>query len=141
MITVNRNEGLDFLEMVREGKDLFPCKWHEHVQKWLTNPYDAEIIRVKYEDLQNDPLNEMRKLCQFAGLKRDDEFLKTAIKNASFASMRRREIQLGWLAPWPKEKYFIRRGKVGSYQDEMPEPVLEYFLSEAGGALRDCGYL
>jgi len=141
LITITRNENLDFLELVRDGKDLFPCKWHEHTQRWLANPYDAEILRVKYEHLKSNPLNEMRKLCRFAGLERDDEFLKTVIDHASFDSMRRREVELGWSGPWPKEKYFVRRGKVGSYQDEMPESALKYFMDEAGGALRDCGYL
>lgn len=135
------NEQIDFMEMVRDGKYLFPCKWHEHVQRWLQNPFAAGLIKVKYEDLKADPLAEMRRLCDFAGLKRDDDFLESAVAQACFDAMRKREIRDGWEGAWPKDKPFVRRGKVGSYQDEMPEDVLKCFLNEASMALRECGYV
>jgi hypothetical protein len=137
-----QNGQVDFLEMVRDGKYLFPCKWHQHVQEWAANPYGADIITLKYEDLKADPVKELRRFCKFAGLDREDGFLESVVKNASFDAMRKREIQQGWDdALWPKDKPFVRRGKVGSFQDEMPEDVLECFLSDAKTTLKERGYL
>src|ERR1700756_1998538 len=45
---------LDFLELVASDRAISPCKWHKHVQAWLANPYQAQMIVIKYEDLKND---------------------------------------------------------------------------------------
>jgi hypothetical protein len=42
----------DCLKLVATGEGLFPCRWHEHVQAWLKNPYEAEMITVSYEMLK-----------------------------------------------------------------------------------------
>ena len=63
-------QALDFLKIVETGEQLFPCKWHEHVEQWLVNPYAAEMITVRYEDLKKDALQELGRICDFAGEKR-----------------------------------------------------------------------
>ena len=60
--------------------------------------------------------------------------------------MRQKEIrQDGWAngshASWPKDQFFVRRGKIGSHTDEMPSDVLDAFLQDAGPTLAKCGYL
>jgi hypothetical protein len=133
---------LDFLNLVTSGKGLFPCKWHEHVQQWLANPYHAEMVIVRYEELKGDALQQLRRILEFAGVQRDLSVLQRAFEKASFAAMQRREKRLGWdNAQWPKDKPFIRRGAVGSFRDEMPPPVLEAFMREAEPLLRELGYL
>ena len=47
--------------MVENGDGIFPSKWHEHIQHWKENPYGADIIQIRYEDLHKQPLVEMRK--------------------------------------------------------------------------------
>ena len=59
---------LDFLKLVEGGQELFPCKWHEHVQQWLANPFNARMIVVRYEDLKKDTVAELRRIAEFAGL-------------------------------------------------------------------------
>jgi len=133
---------VDFLKMVEEGEGLFPCKWHEHVETWLYNPYNAEMIVIKYENLKKRPVEELKRFCAFAGIDRKDSFLNQVLENSSFPKRRQKEIQFGWDNPqWPKNRFFVRRGQVGSYKDEIPSDVLEVFLSQAGETLRRCGYL
>lgn len=135
-------EAIDFLHMVETGEGLFPGKWHEHVEAWLSNPFDAQMIVVRYEDLKKDAVHELQRFCQFVGIEREEAFLKAAVAGASFDRMRRKEKRDGWNNPnWPKNKHFVRRGQVGSYKDEMPPPVLEAFLQEAGQTLVECDYL
>jgi len=133
---------LDFLDLVTSGKGLFPCKWHEHVQQWLANPHHADMIIIRYEQLKADALEQLRRILDFAGVQRDLSLLQRATEKASFAAMQQREKRLGWSnAQWPKDKPFVRRGAVGSFIDEMPAPVLEAFLREAGPVLGQLGYL
>src|SRR5262249_29872529 len=56
----------DFLKMVALGEGLFPCRWHEHVEAWMKNPYGARMITIRYESLKDDLVKELRKFCQFA---------------------------------------------------------------------------
>lgn len=129
------------LEMVRDGAGLFPCKWHHHVEAWRANPYQAEIIEIRYEDLKQDPVRELGRFCEFNGISRTVEELTQVAEQCSFQRMRRKEVEQGWSnAKWPKDKPFIRRGQIGSYRDEMSPEALQIFMSNAGEVLSRCGY-
>lgn len=134
------NSSVDFLRLV-EGEGLAPCQWHEHVERWLANPFQAEILVIRYERLQSAPLDEMQRFCSFAALDRDIAQLEHVVSKASFAKAKQKEQTQGWENPaWPREHAFIRRGKVGSWRDEMPPAVLAAFLNKAGGTLARLGY-
>jgi len=133
---------LDFLELVKTGRKLFPSKWHEHVAQWMANPHAAQMITVRYEDLKKEPVTQLRRIADFAGLKCQDSTLELAAKNSSFSSMKQRESTFAWENPQiPKNKKFVRRGEVGSHKDEMPPDVREAFLSEASPMMKSAGYL
>jgi hypothetical protein len=135
-------EEIDFAEMVRTGDKLFPCKWHEHVERWLANPHGAEMITVKYEDLKANTAGELARIAEFAGVKRDIAVFEAAARNASFGAMKRREESFAWENPQiPKNGQFVRRGQVGSHRDEMPAAAREIFLREAVPALKRTGYI
>lgn len=137
-----RRKDIDLLSVV-EGRDtLFPYKWHEYVEAWLANPYNARMIVIRYEDLQKDTVNELQRLCAFVGVEKETAFLAQIAEKASFQKARHKEILHGMGHPdWPRNAYFTRRGEIGSYRDEMPPDVLARFLDEAGATLRKLGYL
>ena len=132
----------DFLRMVRDGKKVAPCKWHEHVSAWLANPYKASIITIRYEDLVGDSAREMARFCEFAGIKRDLAFVKRMSAATAFEKMQEKEVrEKTCLVPrWPKDKLFRRKGQVGAYKEEMPPEVLEAFMAQSADTLRRCGY-
>lgn len=133
---------VDFLQLVTAKEGLFPSKWHEHVEQWSANPHMAEMITVRYEDLKKDTVGELRRICEFAGMPREQGVLEKAAQQSSFSSMKKREETFPWENPdIPKSKKFVRRGEVGSHKDEMPTAVIDAFLAEAGATLRKTGYL
>jgi hypothetical protein len=133
--------GEDFAAMIG-GAGLYPCKWHEHVEQWTANPQGAELLLIRYEDLQADAAGELARFCAFIDEPRDPAELARVAANCSFAAMRRREERFGWdNAAWPRDKPFVRRGIAGSHRDEMPPEVLATFLAEAEPALRRYGYV
>ena len=136
-----KGDDFDFYDMVRNGEELFPCKWHKHVEAWIANPYDTEMIIIRYEELKKDPVGVLRRFCEFIGEDRDEALLHTVALKSSFRKMHEKEDRYGWdNHSWPKDKHFVRRGEVGSYKDEMPEEVLEAFLQESRETLRNLGY-
>jgi hypothetical protein len=138
-LQVSGQREVTWAELVGPGAPVWPCKWHEHTEAWLRNPYRAEILDLRYEDLMHDPVSCLRRLCDFAGLNRDDACLQHAAVGAGLAKLRVQETRSG-LGPFANGEKFFRRGIIGSHQDEMPPDVLAAFLAEAGPTLRRCGY-
>lgn len=129
-------------EMIINGKGLVPCKWHEHSRKWIENPYNAETIQVKYEDLIHTPKKELIKICAFIGLERSEELIEKSIKGNSFASMQKKEEKYGMNnKKWNKDEKFVRKGKIGTYNEEIPEELITYFTNESKEELTYFGYL
>lgn len=141
----------DFLKIVQGQQGIYPYKkWHEHVETWLANPYQAQMLVIKYEDLLQNTVEQLQRFCEFMQVTREPAFLAEVAAKASFHKMREKEKQHGlekpdWQRPdwpnWPKEKRFMRRGEIGSYKDEMPAAVLEAFMQDARETLRKLGYL
>lgn len=135
---------IDLLQLAKGRSPRFHGKyeWHKHVEAWLSNPYQAKMLIIKYEDLKKDTLAELRRFCEFADVQRDNDYLEKVVANTSFEKMRDKEARLGFgREHWPKDRLFVRRGLVGSHKDEMPPEVLETFLRQAGDTLRKVGYI
>lgn len=115
--------------------------WHEHVEAWLANPYDADMLVIRYEDLKSNGIAELRRLCDFLGEDRSEPFLTSLYEKASIETFRDKEAHEGHtLQDWPRDKPFFRRGEVGSHRDEVPPEVLASFLNAAMPTLQRCGY-
>jgi Sulfotransferase domain len=135
-------KSLDPVKIVAIGEGLFPCRWHEHVEAWTANPYGAEIITISYEGLKKDTMLALQKICHFTGIERDRATLESAVRNSTFEVLREREKKFGWSDPlWPKDKPFIRRGKVGSFKDEMSGEVLSAFMKQSERTMKALGYV
>lgn len=122
---------------------MWPCHWHEHVDAWGRNPYDAEILTLRYEDLLTSPARELRKICVFAGVSRSDEQIRKVVEMATMDRLRKKERREGSI-PVPSfrgDKLFFRRGEAGSHLDEMSPLALAIFLHHSRPALERLGYL
>lgn len=124
------------------GHDFFPSSWSSHVKAWFDNPYDAEIIFLKYEDLLKNPFDEIKKVVDFAKLNVNDSMIHQAIERTSFQKMRKKEKKGGWdnKRNWPKDKPFVRKGKSGSYKEEMSDQAIKTFMLQSHEMLKKCGY-
>lgn len=134
------SSGADLLQ-IAEG-NVWPCAWHEHVDAWLENPYKADILLVRYEELSINTVSELVRIAKFIGLDREKSYLEFVAQRAAFANAQAKEREQGWSnAIWPRDKPFVRRGKIGSYRDEMPIGVQSAFLKHSEASLRRLGYL
>ena len=137
---MNKNTTLE--EMIVHGKNIYPSKWYEHTKQWIKNPYNADILIVKYEDLIKDPFTQMKTVLEFAKLERTDEVINRVVKGNSFQEMKRKEMEFGWNNEnWDPKQDFIRKGKVGSYKNEIPEDLVRIFESESYNELKYFNYL
>lgn len=132
MNKAKKYSSISLTDMIINGTGLFPCKWHEHVNQWLANPFNAQMIVIRYEDLHAQPLVEMRRFCDFAGIDRSDEVLETSISGNSLACMQQKEDSFGWDNPdWDANEKFIRKGIIGGFKQEMPGELIQHFENES----------
>ena len=119
-------------DIVEKGEGIYPCKWFQHVRDWRNNPYNANIIYVKYEDLLKSPKEQLVKICNFLNIERSSLELDTVIEGATFSNLKRLEIEEGhYNSNLNIKRNFFRKGKIGSYKTEMPAELQKYFINEA----------
>jgi hypothetical protein len=139
-LTETTGRRLDMFELIT-GTDLWPSKWHEHAEAWLDNPWNADLLTIRYEDLKADAPGQLRRVCTFAELDRPDEFLYGMCDAASFPLMQKREAkQRGLTDDAPRDVRLTRRGEIGSYRDEMSPHALQEFMRQSEEMLRHFGY-
>lgn len=92
-----------------------------------------DFLLVCYEDLQNDTLKELQRVVDFLGLTASPELLKQAVAYGSFDNMRKMEttgaIQDRRMKPIDSanvDSFKTRKGKVGSYKEEMSVDNIMY---------------
>lgn len=138
-------EPVSLESMVQNGEGLFPCKWHEHVAQWYNNPYRSEMIVIRYEDLRQNTIGEMRRLCDFCGLTVTQEQLSTVVSGCTFERLKLFESLHGLVDgrfrfPTTTSSSFFRGGRSGDYLNELDDQLLRYFNKEAKDQLLQFGY-
>jgi hypothetical protein len=124
-----------------QGDSLFPCAWETFARLWLSNPFQAAMITVRYEDLLVQPLEELRKVGKFIGSTRADADLEKIVSGASIQSMRRLSEEFGFFNNGsPLNNRFFANGRAGAYLTEMSRDLQIRFRHRAGDMLEHFGY-
>jgi hypothetical protein len=114
--------------------------WSTHVKSWT----EQSIIPVKvirYEDMLTDTLRIFKEAIKFAGLEYSVENIKNALKFSSFDELQKQETNKGFKEKAPVDTMFFRRGKAGSWRDELPEHCINKLVSAHTEIMRKFGYL
>jgi hypothetical protein len=130
----------DMMTMLHTGKGMFPCRWEEYIRAWQANPHHAEILEIRYEDLLTSPQASLQKVSQFIGVERSPAELDRIIDNCQFNKMDKREAESKAMPKVPQEGQFFRKGKAGSFREEMSPEALALFQQQAGDVLKSLGY-
>lgn len=105
--------------------------WKEHVELWHKNPYDSNILWVRYEDLINDKMEQLKRICKYLNLSRSKVELDKVVKFTSFDHMRKMEERFDWDKMKRNvnltKEYFVRKGSISSYKNEVPNELIHEF--------------
>jgi glycosyltransferase involved in cell wall biosynthesis len=125
--------GTDFynnlLESILGLEDADFGGWSDNVKQW----HAAADIIIRYEDLIADPIGQVERLRDIVGLPpaRED-------KLPSFEKLKFGQPKYG--GERGKQQRAFRRGKSGSWRDEMPEELEQLFWDLHGDAMQLMGY-
>ena len=96
--------------------------WSEHIHRWRTRSGPTALVR--FEELVDDPAGTVKRACDELGVPLPEP--------------------VGELTPWEKlqarNPLMHRRGKAGSWQEEMPPEIEERFWSIHGEEMDALGY-
>ncbi|XP_067648886.1 sulfotransferase 1A1-like [Haliotis asinina] len=85
-----KGEWKNYLRPYFQGKFMYGS-WIDYILDWekvkQDNP-DLPVLTLFYEDIKEDQMREMRRICEFLGVERTDEFLSKVCDNTTIASMR-----------------------------------------------------
>ncbi len=134
--------GVSDIDAMLDGDNLLEFgTWRDHVLAWNANPFNAEVLTIRYEDLKTNCSYELQRISEFLGLSRCYEDLVAIAELTQVDNMKERERKLGWdNKVWPADKAFVRRGVSGYFKDELSKAQIIRFNELCGDALKCLDY-
>ncbi len=114
--------------------------WSGHVRGW-TRVSGLNRHVVRYEDLLASPLDGFGAITTFLGLTVPRGRLRRAVRNASFAEMRRQEKRHGFAEKSRSAEAFFREGRAGQWRDALTAAQIERMVRAHGEVMGEFGYL
>jgi aryl sulfotransferase len=114
--------------------------WSGHVLSWVdVAPFPVCLLR--YEDMKRQPLETFTRAVRFAGLDHTREQIEKAIGFSSFDVLQRREEEEGFREKSPSSSPFFRKGRIGSWREELTERQAQRIVDHHRDVMRRFGYL
>jgi len=119
--------------------------WGENAASWFyTRHGDPRFLLVRYEALQTQPTDEMRRIADFLAIPATSEQIATAIERSSADRMRELEKKQAHLWSSTREtrqdKPFVRSAKAGGWKAELPEASVGLIESKWGPLMHEMDY-
>lgn len=114
--------------------------WSRHVDSWLDSPTmdGGRMLLVRYEDLLDSAVADLRRVCEFLQLQVDDEALEWVERMGGKDRIRGMESRFGRARPAPVP--FLRRGEKAQWLSELTPEQVGYIETMAGITMDRCGY-
>jgi hypothetical protein len=148
-----------FIHVIRDGRDVAAsmvaakqqmgfgtgtvpesaAAWKEHVE-WgrKAGQFDGRYLELRYETMMIDPQATLKAVYDFCGLANTPDQIAETVQQHTFEKVKADRVSPVEGVALPKN--FYRKGKVGSWQQDLP-PVQRYLFDEiAGDLLVELGY-
>ncbi|XP_075035066.1 sulfotransferase 1 family member D1-like [Mixophyes fleayi] len=118
----------EFLNSFMEGKVAFGS-WSSHVKGWWKMRQQRDILYLFYEDMQEDPRREIKKVMTFLGKDLSDEVLEKIHQNSSFQTMKNNPMSNYSTFPYMDHSVspFMRKGICGDWKNQFTVSQSEIF--------------
>lgn len=114
-------------------------KWKEKVQQaQRAKEFEGQYLEVRYEELLTNGLETLKSLFDFCRLPVDESLVKAIFEEHSFEKLQvtRKAASEEYKMP---EKFY-RKGKSGSWREDLSPAQMQRFDEMAGDLLRELGY-
>ena len=114
--------------------------WSSHVRGWTRAP-GLHFVLVRYEDMIAAPTRTFGAILDFLDVSRERARLKRALRFSSFKVLSQQEKTSGFGERPPDTGRFFRKGKVGTWRQELSSGHVEVLVSHHREAMQELGYL
>jgi hypothetical protein len=115
--------------------------WTTHVRSWLRNG-NHRVHLVRFEDMLRDSGDAFSRMLRFMSVEVDSARLQDAIDASRFEKLQQQERERGFRERRPRSTApFFRKGKAGSWREELPAELAARVLAVHGETMRELGYL
>lgn len=114
--------------------------WSSHTRSWLSPDVPFPVHVVRYEDLLTDAVSVLEPVFAAIGLSCDREQLADAVERSSFERLRQSEQQRGFRETSPRTEVFFRKGRSGSWADELAAEQVLTIEAHCGEVMALLGY-
>ncbi|WP_431135808.1 sulfotransferase domain-containing protein [Psychroserpens mesophilus] len=105
--------------------------WSEHIEHWEKNPFEADILWIKFENLKTNKKEELKRICEFLNISRSETDLEDVMKFTSLEHMRALEKRKDWARMKKVTNFndgsFVGKGKIKSYTEEVSQDAIKSF--------------
>lgn len=120
------------LEDLYTGKiKLYNVTWSGHIEQWESNPYNADVLWMKFEDLKANKGIELQRICSFLNIERNAKDLEKVVRFTALDHMKEMEKRADWTKmkknKFKKGKNFVRKGRLDSFKTEVSNTLIEKF--------------
>jgi hypothetical protein len=118
-------------------KKIKKWEWEKHIRGWLMNDevkdiLDKKLLVVKYEDLKNHTVENLRRICDFIGFEKiDDNIINLAIEKSDIRKIQEYERLFG--APRVRSAanfMFARKGTSENWKAEFNEELIQFYRNK-----------
>jgi hypothetical protein len=117
--------------------------WGENVGSWLgARGEDPKFLLLRYEDMLENPVHELRKVTSLLSMSATDERLDRAVELSSADRMRRLEKEQSWegIKENRRDKAFVRVARAGNWRNELSEASAAQIEEAWGQTMERLGY-
>lgn len=115
--------------------------WSNHVRSWF-NSDDLQVLSVRYEDLQEDPVKAFHNIFKFLEAPDlEEERVEEAVETVRFDRMREAEVEHGFTAASEEQEFFFRSGQTDGWKDELPVEVARKIENDHGEMMEALSYM
>ncbi len=115
--------------------------WSEHVRGWTEHAYFPTLL-IRYEDMQARPLATFKAAAAFVDIESSDEEISRALAFSDIRELQQQESLHGFKEKkFAESSRFFRKGKVGSWRDELSPQQVNRVISDHRDIMQKYGYL
>ncbi|MFH1049575.1 MAG: sulfotransferase domain-containing protein [bacterium] len=118
--------------------------WQNHINSWLNHwnhEIKIEILKLKYEDLIINPIEELKRISKFLQIETNEKLLVNSSTNSSVDNMKNIAINSSLKKRYTDPNYkFIGDAKSNQWENKLTNEQLEIIYYYADEAMNYLGY-
>lgn len=114
--------------------------WSEHVTSWVGAP-DIHKHLVRYEDMQQSPMETFTQIATFLELPNDKQAISTALAHCKMENLQAQEALSPFREKAANTDTFFRKGIVGDWQQTLTAAQINQVIDDHREVMARFGYL